>query len=442
MQDRIALIADNSNEYVQYLLKIWENNDVAVLIDWRIPYDTIESILNETNIAYCYADKHHFIQLREYHNNVEEIISHSNKAMILDKSLYNYKENYSQQDAVIFFSSGTTGKSKGIILSHFAINTNADHIIEYMSLKDDDVIYITKTLAHSSTFVGELLVGLKSNIQVIISPTIIPLSHTLNNINRYKVTILCLNPTLLYLYSKWLEKNLFEFETLHTIYVSGSILKDNILSNALQCFNNISIFNMYGLTECGPRVTVQNKKSINKFGSVGSAIQDTYIRVLDFNGKLVPNKSIGIVYVKTLTIMKGYINTPEKQSLKDGYWCTGDLGYIDDEGDLFIVGRKDNMIISSSHNIYPEEIEYIINADKEIVDNIIFGVDDELYGQKIICLYTSSKDKNKDLLKLCQQSLATYEIPHEFIKVKNLPRTFNGKISRVASKIIYKNLRK
>lgn len=196
---RIAIVGDNSLSYIDILLDIWNQGNSAVLLDWHIPINTLIDLLVEALVEICYIDENIFAKINDC-NNIKfiSIKSDIRTARALPIEIYEkFRNNYSQDEALVIYSSGTTGKSKGIILSHYAINANADSIIDYMQLNASDSIYIAKPLFHSSTITGELMVALKAKIPLIIAPTLVPPRYVFKNIDKYNITTICLNPTLL-----------------------------------------------------------------------------------------------------------------------------------------------------------------------------------------------------------------------------------------------------
>ena len=429
---RAALIGDNSIEYIEKLLQIWEDDDCAVLIDWRIPFERMVEMMREAEVKYCYID-------RECLNgkNAEDVTDIEFKAYessgreprLLPDAVRNcFKANYSRSEAVVIYSSGTTGKAKGVILSHYAINTNADAIIRYMNPSAGDCICIAKTLSHSSTLTGELLAALKSGMGIVVSPVIVPPRCIFNNIMKFSVTILCVNPTLLRLISIEHMKKRYDDLTLKKIYVSGSVLDDQTYELAHEAFDKIPIYNVYGLSELAPRVTAQTE-SCCKSNSVGKPIHGVEIAIVNENGETVSVGIRGIIHVNSPSVFDGYVSGDLKyKSLYRGWLNTGDTGYIDEHGELHVCARIDDVMIINSHKIYPIDVENAIctvaGVSECAVSKIVYR------GMETIgCLYTGEASI-KDITANIKSRLASYEIPKRFIRVDSLPKSANGKLLR------------
>lgn len=429
---RVALIGENSIGYISTLIDIWNNGDCAVLLDWRIPFATSLDMMIEVGVQACFMEQGLFDKIDvEIPNSINFITydKQNNAAEQLPKFIYDkFQENYTHEEAVVIYSSGTTGKSKGIILSHFAINTNADAIIDYMKPTSNDCIYIAKTLSHSSTLTGELLVALKTKMSLVIAPTIVPPRYTLNNIANYNVTIVCLNPTLLSMLSDQYERKSYDLSSLKTIYVSGSILSDKMYDKAHATFPNTPIYNVYGLSEAGPRVTAQRAECC-KGNSVGKPIKGVEIAIVNEQGNCVDNGGYGIVHVKTHSMFNGYITGyPKHVNLREGWHNTGDIGYVDTNGELHIINRVDDVIIIDSHKVYPSEVEKRILEQNDVKECAVAKV--EHNGNELIgCLYVSREDLNEGIREKLKTKLLIYEIPRVFVRCDALPKTKNGKVS-------------
>lgn len=434
---RIGLIGNNSVGYVEKLIGIWNNGDCAVLLDFRIPMKTLTEMMREADVSVCIvgnslyqAEIEHLpcdIQFVPFDDSCKSGV------VLPSEIIGQFKDNYSSNEAVVIYSSGTTGKSKGIILSHFAINTNADAIIDYMNPTQNDCILITKTLCHSSTLTGELLVSLKSRTKLIVAPAIISSSGIFKIINRFCVTLLFVNPTILSLLSTYLNNVNCDVSSIRAIYVSGSILNDGIYSMSHRVFAGIPIYNVYGLSEAAPRVTAQ-RADCCKSNSVGKPIKGIKIVIIGCDGKPVQNGTSGNVYINTQTKYSGYISGNERFVHNDfkGWLNTGDIGYINGYGELVIVGRADSIIIHQSHNILPESVEnQLMRLSSDIATCRVFVLDDDL-----CCEYTTFDKKEIDRKKLksilddLKKVLPTYEIPMKFLYVDKINGTLSGKIIR------------
>lgn len=431
---RVALIGDNSVNYVSVLLDIWNNGDCAVLIDWRIPFQKAYEMMLDAKVNICHienkvfegikADDFPLLQYKVYKNDESTVQE-------LPVALYEkFRNNYSNDEAIIIYSSGTTGESKGVILSHYAISINADSIANYMKLTSSDCLYMVKTISHLSSITGELLLSLKNKYKIIIGPVIVPPRVILRNVQKYHVTTMCINPTLLKLIVNEYERNKYDITSLCGIYVHGAKADDKLRERAKNVYKGCNIYYEYGLTEAGPRVTSQKVKGVNN-SSVGRPISGVEIVIVDENGNMAPIEERGIIHVNTPSRYSGYVTGREKHiSLYEGWLNTGDVGYLDTDGELHVVDRSDDIIIVNAHKVYPGDIEHVILENEEIIDCAVSRCiynNSELIG----CLYVSNMDLAVDILLKLKMIFMPYEIPKRFIRVSSIPHNERGKVNRI-----------
>ena len=436
---RIGLIGVNSIRFVEELIDIWNNGDCAVLIDPRTPLSALFRILEETDIKTCIVQK-------EYSHVFEMITNITIKIYCIEDSeigflpecVYNrFCSRYDHDDAIVIYSSGTTGKSKGVILSHYAINTNSDSIIQYMKPNSSDVFYICKSITHSSTLTGELLVALKIRSKVLIAPIVVPPRFILNQISKNKVSLIGVSPKILeMLVNEFiLNKTIYDISNLKAIYVSGSILSDYVYEKAHSCFGNIGIFNVYGLTEAAPRVSAQRIECC-KTNSVGKPINGVQVKIVDDYGKIVAAGEKGIVHVNTPCLFSGYtVGDVKNASLYNGWLNTGDIGFMDEYDELHICGRIDDVIIINSHKVYPQDVEKII-IEKLGVEECVVVLITHKKSDYLICLYNSNQPLDANVRIKLREYLFEYEIPYCFFKCLDFPISNNGKMLRNEAKLI------
>lgn len=430
---RVALIGTNSIGYIHTLLNIWNSGHCVVMIDYQTPFYAAIQMMREADVQTCYLQEDLWSECISAYTEIEFVRYSANSELtfVLPKFLYDeFHPNYSSNEAVIIYSSGTTGKSKGIILSHFAINTNADAIIDYMNpLAQTDCIYTVRHLSHSSTLTGELLVALKSNTKMVITASAVPPRLILSSIKKYGVTILCINPILLSLLCNEVKRKFYDVSCLQKVYVSGAILNDAIYEKAKNALTDISVFNVYGLSETAPRVTAQTLDCC-KSNSVGKPIKGVEIVITDENGKVVPNGERGIIHVKTPSMFSGYVTGTQKHiSLYQDWLNTGDIGFWDEFGELHVVGRADDVIICDAHKIYPSDVENLILEDPSIFDCVVSQCtvnDMETIG----CMYVSNRECTTEIIHRIKDRLAKYEIPKRYLRTEGIPHNSRGKVDR------------
>jgi len=340
--------------------------------------------------------------------------------------------------ALILFSSGTTGKPKGIVLSHKAIVANIKAIVGYLQPVPSDTFFIAKSLTHSSTITGELFTALYCGSKIASRKLTLLPRQLFQRIEECQPHFLCAPPSLLQFLLNANEDK-FSFSSLHTLHISGSILNSSLVDAAVRKFPGVRLINGYGLSEACPRVAQASMPQIMKDKCIGKPLEGLHIEVRRPDGSLCNENENGELYVSSPSLMTGYFKpnaSPDDSSIVSGWLATGDLGYFDYIGDYFVVGRKDDMIITSSHNVMPNDTEEIILQLPEIKECMVFGVADELLGERLECGLVLEENNaafdniTAQIRNYCAQQLVSYQVPKRFHLWEQLPTNANGKRSR------------
>lgn len=433
---RIGLIGDNSVEYIEILFDLWNRGYSVVLLDWRIPAIEANTLLNEAQVHKCYIQEKFVEKYKQEFKEIEVLsyICDFNKASWIPKKIVSkYDFNNSDEEALVLYSSGTTGRSKGIKLSHRAINLNAQKSIDIQAL-NKEYLYLIKPFSHSSSIVSSLLVGIRTNSNILVSPTIFTPRFYLNTIKNNEISVLHISPAILRVFSKENTILNYTFPKLKNIRVGGGMIDENLIEFAKERFADIPIYNGYGLTETGPAVAAQGPNE--KFyvaGSVGKVLKGVDVKIIKSSEKVASKYEKGIIHVNTDSMYDGYINGCEKVSMYKGWFNSGDIGYFDEHENLYILGRSDNMLSISSHNVFPEEIERkIIKLDNSLTDCMVTTLCNDICGEELVCYYSTdfTKLNEQKIKELCQKELANYEIPKRFIEVSYIKYSTNGKKDR------------
>ena len=318
--------------------------------------------------------------------------------------------------AVILFTSGTTGEPKGVKLSHRGIIENLKGIDGYFHVREGQKILIARPLVHVAVLTGELMFALYKGLEIGFYEEVFQPARLAKYIDENKVQVFGCTPTLMYHLSKYLHGNALE-----SIVISGERLTEGIAEILKEKFPDKMFYNVYGLTETSPRVSALcPKEFFGKVGSVGKPIAHTKVKL----------KS-GELLVKSRSLMQGYICEPERtrEKLKKGWLYTGDMACLDKQGYLYILGRKDDMLIRSGMNIYPAEIENIAMQIDGVRSCMVYGEEDIHYGQKI-CMKAVTDLEAATLRKELVARLPAFLIPDKILIVESLEMTLSGKVKR------------
>jgi len=348
------------------------------------------------------------------------------------------EEEFLHSDAAfIMYTSGTTGRPRGVVLSHGNVNANLKDIKKYFYINSEDHMLIVRSLSHASALTGEFLYGLLSGCRIsFYSEAFSPVRLSIF-IREQACTVFCATPTMVYQMSLMSRNN--QLDTLKQVVLSGECLNKAVIEKVRVTFPSTQFFNVYGLTEASPRISyLAPEHFTSKSGSVGVPLQSVKIRVIRENGELASPGEIGELIVQGPNVMIGYFNRPKETSerVRHGWLYTGDAAYLDNDGFLYIVGRKDDMIIRGGVNIYPIEIEQVIQQHPLVHEVVANGIIDPIYGNRIHVTLTGDPQlKVEEISLLCKRELEAFQRPDKIIIVDKLDLNATGKALRIPQRM-------
>jgi O-succinylbenzoate-CoA ligase len=340
--------------------------------------------------------------------------------------------------AILMYTGGTTGLPKGVMLSHRNILTSMYGMIIGFSFTLKDTTCFVLPLFHISLWPVLCLLMLGGRVVILRRPDI---GEMLGVIQGEKCTHIVLVPTVL----TWLvddpRSNEFDLSSLRLITYAGSPMPIEVLKRCVQKFGNI-FTQGYGLTEAAPLVTVLLKedhvlegpktKLLSSAGKVGLPVE---ARIVDENDTSLKPGQVGEIAIRGKNIMMGYWRNPEltAATLRGGWLHTGDMGMIDEDGYIYLVDRKADMIITGGENVYPKETEDVLYAHPAIKECAVVSSPDDRWGERVqavVVLKAGQTVTEEELISHCKSKLAGYKCPKKIEFWDDLPKTPIGKILR------------
>lgn len=335
------------------------------------------------------------------------------------------------KDSAVLFTSGTSGRPKGAVLSNYNLFYSAMASAYRLGTFPHDQWLCTLPLYHVgglSIVVRACLYGISINLQSTFSLEMID-----STLSDAPITLVSLVPTMLYRLIQ--NGNAGQWSpTLRMILLGGAAASPELM--ALCAEKNLPVATTYGLTEATSQVaTLLPPRSLKKAGSAGKPLLFTDVQIVNEKGKSLSPGNYGEILVKGPTVMRGYHNNPVANEVVflDDYLRTGDIGYLDDEGDLWVAQRRSDLIITGGENVYPREVEQILNQHPAVHTASVVGIDDPEWGQIVAAMVVPKDDSHvptTDLQDYCRKYLAGYKIPRQIRFVQMLPETASGKINR------------
>lgn len=330
----------------------------------------------------------------------------------------------------IIFTSGTTGQPKGAVLTFDNHLSSANASAYRIGMDVADCWLSCLPLYH----VGGLAVVFRSCLYgtAIVLHERFEADAFNESLDRDGVTLTSLVPTMLH---RLLQSRTTPWpESLRLVLLGGAAATPELLSAAWDA--GVPVAPTYGLTEASSQVaTALPADARRKPGTVGKPLFGTEVQIVDDRGQILPAGEIGEVTVKGPQVMAGYYADDEAtaRTIRDGWLHTGDLGYVDDEGDLFLVQRRSDLIVTGGENVYPAEVEAVLRGHPGVAEACVVGVPDAEWGQRVaaaVQLRPGGFVEEAALLTFCRERLAGYKVPRQMRFVEELPQTASGKIER------------
>jgi long-chain acyl-CoA synthetase len=338
--------------------------------------------------------------------------------------------------AIILYTSGTTGKPKGAMLTHKNIYSNATDVGSYLRMNEDDTVITALPMFHVFCLTVVLNAPLLRGATLLIVPrfspkTIFELSKT------YQPTVFAGVPTMYNFLFQYPKGNPEDLSSLRLCISGGASLPVALLKNFEKKFS-VMISEGYGLSEASPVTCFNPLDRPRKPGSIGTSIMNLENKVVNEMGEEVPVGQVGELIVRGPNVMKGYYKMEEETAatIRDGWLYTGDLARMDEEGYFYIVDRKKELIIVGGYNVYPREIEEVLYEHPGIMEAAVIGVPHPELGEAVNS-YVVKNDPSlteQDVLEYCKEHLAKYKLPASIEFLDELPKNTTGKILRRALK--------
>ncbi|MFC0273002.1 fatty acid--CoA ligase [Metabacillus herbersteinensis] len=451
--DRVSTFLFNSYELGTVYFAAAKIGAIINPINFRLRADEVSYILNDAkpkivlfeqalepqitkvheqfpSISFWYIDVSTPSYAAYYHDRVKAAESTPPTIEVSENDIY-----------AIMYTSGTTGRPKGVMHRHSNMVEQSLICKSALSVTPDDIGLVTAPMFHCAElhccFLPRVHAGATNIIIHHFDPKVV-----LNTVKEEKVSLLFAAPTM---WNMILQEDiqLYDLSSLR-LGLYGAAPMAPALVNACKEQLGIDLVQAYGMTEMGPAITFLGKdEQLSKAGSAGKACFNHEIRVVRPNESgpsepedLLPAGEVGEIIVKGPCMMVGYYNREKasEEAMYKGWYHSGDLGYLDEDGYLFVADRVDDMVISGGENVYPREVEDVLYEHEGILDVAVLGEPDEFWGEKVIAIVVR-KNQNltaDELEYFCKNSerLAPYKRPRRYVFVEELPRNASGKIQK------------
>jgi long-chain acyl-CoA synthetase len=447
--DRVGILLPNCAAIPLSYFASQKIGAVSVILDARLKGKELQGVLKDAAVKLLIVHQQLRSEAEEALNEIGRIPiwvvngegdeSFENR-LSLPPSTATLPELQTDDDALILYTSGTTGEPKGVVLSYSNL-AQYPRVMREMDITDTSTI--RGCVLPMSHIVGPIVCNevADKGFTLVIFDQINPVT-LLEGIQKHRVTVFESVPIVFQLLLGVRDLARYDTSSVKIAAMMGTSIPLPLLRGFHSAQPHIKVIQGYGLTETSPMITlVEPEKAEAKMGSIGRAVPGVEVKIVDETGKELPIGEPGEIITRGAHVMKGYFRKPEATAarIRNGWFYTGDVGKAEKDGYYYHLGRRDDMIITGGLNVYPAEVENLIYTYPGVQETVVFSIPDPKRGHVIGAALVPRPGENimeKELLTFLRGNLANFKVPQKIVIRESLPRTSSGKLIREADTLL------
>lgn len=444
--DRVGALLLNSSEFLEIFFACAKTGIIMVPMNFRLAVPELAYILRDSTpkaVFYSsdFSDK--VMALESKRGKIKHFIKHGGEELLEDQNVRDFVSKFPDEEPIpetevteddpltIMYTSGTTGDPKGAVIVHKNIIFDAIHNLINYSLNRSFRSLVSAPMFHIGALAASSTPVIYAGGSLVLK-RFFNASEMLKLITKERVNYMFTVPVMYHMMTEAEEWGRTDFSHVYYFFAGAAPMPVDLIKK-YQDEKGVRFAQGYGMTETCQISALSLDDSIRKAGSVGKEVFHMTMRIVDDNDNDVPQGEVGEIVLKGPNIFSGYWNKPEEteEAMRGGWFHTGDLGRRDEEGFLYIVGRKVELIISSGENIYPTEVEKAVTSLPEVKEAAAIGMPDPKRGE-VVCAFVVLDEKKEiteeEIVDRLFGKIANFKIPKKFFFVEELPKNASGKI--------------
>lgn len=450
--ERIGVLCHTSHYFQEIFCGVAKIGAIFTSLNWRLSPKELEFVINDAEVSIVFVAERFWSQIKAIKKKLPKVKKYiliddsvsgtiGYSEFINDSSKHEITVDIDRDDiAWLIYTSGTTGRPKGVMLTHRNILADTEHNIIGNKWNSDNVVWLQALPMFHIAGKFMFIVGYVHGTMVLMDK--FDLGKLFETIEKTRCTHILLAPTMWRRLLNFEDIDKYDLSSLQFCSYSTEPMEVELLKRLKKKLYYSNFFSTYGLTEAGSSLTIlpldqhitKGPEYLRKrLGSSGRPMYGVDVRIVDDNGKDCPPGVVGEIIGRGDNIMKGYWKLPKETSdtIKNGWLHTGDMGYWDEYGYIYMAGRKKELIISGGENIYPKEVEDTIREVEGVIDVAVVGIPDKEWGEAVKAVVIKKPDvelTEDDIIDYCAKNIASYKKPKSVDFVSEFPRNAVGKI--------------